>query len=198
METVATLVLRNTEFNVEGDCIGVESGALAILNAGYPLVYAVGDFDSVSLDDKRRILEAAHSSKVYSSQKDESDSELAINFCLQQGYQKIYVYGALGQRVDHQHINLSLMFKHPQVILMDETQSIQGYDEGEYELDKEKYQKFSVFTFTNAVISLEKCVYPLQNFEINALTRLTLSNEWIEDRVKLKIHKGHVFVVKTQ
>ena len=198
METVATLVLRNTEYNVEGDCIGVESGALAILNAGYPLVYAVGDFDSVSLDDKRRILEAAHSSKVYSSQKDESDSELAINFCLQQGYQKIYVYGALGQRVDHQHINLSLMFKHPQVILMDETQSIQGYDEGEYELDKEKYQKFSVFTFTNAVISLEKCVYPLQNFEINALTRLTLSNEWIEDRVKLKIHKGRVFVVKTQ
>lgn len=198
METVATLVLRNTEFNVEGDCIGVESGALAILNAGYPLVYAVGDFDSVSLDDKRRILEAAYSSKVYSSQKDESDSELAINFCLQQGYQKIYVYGALGQRVDHQHINLSLMFKHPQVILMDETQSIQAYDEGEYELNKEKYQKFSVFTFTNAVISLEKCVYPLHNFEINALTRLTLSNEWIEDSVKLKIHKGRVFVVKTQ
>lgn len=198
MEAVATLVLRETWFKVLGDCIGVETGALAILNAGYPLVYAVGDFDSVSLDEKQRILEAAHTSKVYPSQKDVSDSELAINFCLQQGYQRIYVYGALGQRVDHQQVNLSLMFNHPQVILLDEKQSIQSYDEGEHVLNKENYQLFSVFTYTNAVISLENCRYPLQSYEMDALTRLTLSNEWIQESVKLRVHLGRVFVVKTQ
>jgi thiamine pyrophosphokinase len=198
METVATLVLRDTWFEKEGDCIGVETGALAILKAGYPLVHALGDFDSVSLEEKNNILKSAYSVQVYPVQKDFSDSELAIHYCIEKGYQKIRVYGALGQRVDHQHVNLSLMFCYPQVILMDEKQSIQAYDEGVHELKKENHHKFSVFSFEKAVISLKACLYPLDHYELNALTRLTLSNEWTQTSARLTVLSGRVFVVKTQ
>lgn len=198
MDTVATLVLRETAFSAKGDCIGVETGALAILKAGHVLTYAVGDFDSVKEEEKAHILKHALKSKVYPSHKDFSDSELAIEYCESLGYQTIYVYGALGQRVDHQQVNLSLMFSHPKLILMDETQSIQAYDLGFYELKKENYSKFSVFTLTQAVIDLEGCEYPLEKYAINSLSRLTLSNAWISHEAVLRVHSGRVFVVKTQ
>lgn len=195
MERLATLVLRDTDFQAQGDLFGCEKGALAILDQGLVLKGAFGDFDSVTETEFKRIEAMAQSLIKVPSQKDETDSDLAISHLIAAGYDRIFIHGALGERVDHQHINLVLMATHPQVVLMAPTQRIQAYGVGSHRLVKDDYEVFSVFTFTQAVIDLEHCRYPLKEHAIDALNRLTISNAWIDDEALLKVHRGEIFVV---
>lgn len=198
MAKVATLILRACSFEVQGDVYATESGVLAALNQGFPVLGAFGDFDSVSKEDLSRIEKEVPMFIKVSPIKDESDSELAIKILLGLGYTEINVYGALGQRVDHQHINLILMNRYPQVILRDQLQTLQSYEEGEFTLVQEDYHYFSVFAQESARITLIGCKYPLEQFAMDAQNSLTLSNEWESNQCILKVHQGQVWVVKVK
>lgn len=198
MESIATLVLKDLEFEAKGDCFACESGALAIIKKKLPLSCALGDFDSVSVEDKQIIQEKALAFQTYSSHKDFSDSELAIEYLINLGYHSIYVYGGLGGRVDHQHVNLLLAYKYPQVILVDENQMIYQLSMGEHLLKKEDFDVFSVFSFDEAVISLSECEYPLDYKDIDIHNTLTLSNAWLSENASIVIHKGTVLIMKSK
>jgi thiamine pyrophosphokinase len=193
----ATLVLKECLFTVRGDCFGCESGALALINQNIECKAALGDFDSVDEKTKNIIQLKAKTFIQVPSQKDVSDSELAIDYLLNEGYQQIYVYGALGNRSDHHHVNLLLAYQHQELILVDENQSIQCYGAGLHTLKKEHYDLFSVFTFDEAVISLSGCAYPLDHRKIDVHNTLTLSNTWLDQESKLNVHQGKVLVIKT-
>lgn len=195
MDKIATLVLRRSDFKVYGDLFGCESGALDILDKGYLLKGAFGDFDSILEVETEVIKQSTDLFVQVPSQKDETDSELAIKALRQMGYTSIHVYGALGDRVDHQHINLVLMAHYPEVILYGFYQKIQAYLQGVYDLNQDDFDVFSVFTFTHALIDLEECLYPLKNHPLDALNRLTISNAWMTSNVKLTVHEGAVWVV---
>lgn len=65
----------------------------------------VGDFDS--LKDKSA-LETVNSEK-YPVKKNYTDSELALNRAIENGYNYIEIYGAFGGRKDHEFVNYSLL-----------------------------------------------------------------------------------------
>lgn len=198
MAKVATLILRACPFEVLGDVYATETGVSSALDQGLKVLGAFGDFDSVSKEELKRFEQNVPMFIKVSSIKDESDSELAIKILIGLGYSEIYVYGALGQRVDHQHINLVLMNRFPQVILKDENQVVQSYVEGVYTLPQADYHTFSVFTQQSAQISLEGCKYPLEKVTIDFGNSLTLSNEWNAEQCTLTVHQGQVWVVKAK
>jgi thiamine pyrophosphokinase len=101
----------------------------------------------------------------------------------------------LGERADHQQINLQLMYRFPQVILEDETQKIQAYPSGSYHFDEGIYTYFSVFTFESALISLSGFTYPLDHFNLTWDSLLTVSNEWNQEKALMQVHQGKVWVV---
>ena len=70
------------------DYIGVDAGALKIIDQGFPIKKAVGDFDSLSEEDFKRITCPIERHPIM---KDETDSELAIRLC--KDYDTIYLYG---------------------------------------------------------------------------------------------------------
>ena len=198
MESLATLVLKRIDFELKGDCFACEAGALAILDKGYPLKCALGDFDSVTEEEFSRIQNEAESIVRYSSHKDASDSELAIEYLLDKGYQKIIIYGGLGGRSDHQHVNLLLAAKYPQVIFKDGQQELYSVCVGKHVLTKEDYDVFSVFSFKEAIISLSDCEYPLDQKKIDVENTLTLSNAWINQKASLTVHQGCCVVIKSK
>ncbi len=198
MERIATLVLKNVDFEAIGDCFACESGALAIINKGLTLHAALGDFDSVSLEDKTFIQSKALKFQAYSSHKDFSDSELAIEYLIQEGYDKIIVYGGLGGRSDHLHVNLILAYKYPQVVFKDNKQEVYSLRQGDYKISKDQFDLFSVFSFEKTMISLNNCEYPLENKKINVLNTLTLSNTWLDTEVNLTVHMGTVIIIKSK
>ena len=65
---------------IEGcDYIGVDAGALKIIDQGLPIKMAVGDFDSLNEEDLKRITCPIERHPIM---KDETDSELAIRLCM--------------------------------------------------------------------------------------------------------------------
>ena len=194
----ASLILRDVPFEPVGDLYAAEGGALAILRQGLRLKGAYGDFDSIQDDDYQKIVESQAVILRVPSIKDVTDSELAIEALLKLGYTDIRVWGALGGRVDHEHVNLVLMQRHPEVILMSETQVLRAYGAGDHSFEHNGYSYFSVFTSGEALISLFGFNYPLDRYRLKRDCTLTVSNAWDKEKARMVVHEGQVWVVLTR
>ena len=71
----------------------------------------VGDMDS--LDPKRQADYEAKGCRVvrHPRQKDETDTELALHEAFRAGATEIWIWGALGFRIDHALANIALLFQ---------------------------------------------------------------------------------------
>ena len=115
MRQVNILLKRLPKQTLIGDCIGVERGALALCDTDYPLVLALGDFDSVNQAEKQIIAQHFNKVVIFPKVKEASDGELAIKAAIKMGYDQIYMYDALQLRADHAHVNLLLAYRYPKV-----------------------------------------------------------------------------------
>lgn len=89
--------------------VGVDRGALWLLEQGLRLDYAVGDFDSVSQEEFRKIQDSASHLLTAQPEKDDTDLELALLtvFAVYPDAQ-VYIFGAFGARLDHSLANVFL------------------------------------------------------------------------------------------
>jgi thiamine pyrophosphokinase len=86
-----------------------DGGTLNALALGLRPQVVVGDVDSIS-SDLRHDLEAQGTRFiVHSPHKDETDTELALKYCVEQAVSGILFLGALGGRLDHMLANLLLL-----------------------------------------------------------------------------------------
>src|ERR1700730_8540472 len=90
--------------------IAADSGAATALRLGYVPAYIVGDFDSL---DTQLVEQArARGSRLISAavEKDETDTELAVQLAIEQGATQITLLGALGgERFHHAIANVLLL-----------------------------------------------------------------------------------------
>ncbi len=90
--------------------IAADSGAALALRLGYVPACIVGDFDSL---DTQLVEQArARGSRIISAavEKDETDTELAVQLAIEQGATQITLLGALGgERFDHTMANILLL-----------------------------------------------------------------------------------------
>src|SRR5258708_241439 len=66
----------------------------------------IGDFDSSSQDLQKKIKEQLIPTIKYKTDKDETDSELAINYAIEKGYDTLFIFGLLGTGLDHLLTNI--------------------------------------------------------------------------------------------
>ena len=113
------------------DYIGVDAGALKIIDQKLPIKMAVGDFDSLDEEDLKRITCPIERHPIM---KDETDSELAIRLC--KDYDTIYLYGGMHGRIDHTIANIRLaMYRFNNLVLIDDHQKISVMNVGVHEID---------------------------------------------------------------
>lgn len=195
MGTSVTLICRDEPVGtITGDVIGVDAGAALAFRTGMNLVLAVGDFDSIETSVLEKIRQKVPV-EIHPTHKDLPDSALAIEAALRLGYTDITILGALGGRVDHQHANLVLCTRYPQVTLADAMTRIKAYPTGTYWLPSEGFQVFSVFAFEPAELSLSGAEYPLDHYRLLSTDILGLSNRFAENTVQLTVHTGTVLVI---
>lgn len=88
----------------------------------------IGDFDSSSEDLQKQIAEKSIEIIKYKTDKDETDSELAINYAIEHGYREITIFGLLGTRVDHLLTNIfyleNLAHKNANITIIEGKQEI--------------------------------------------------------------------------
>lgn len=200
METSVAIILKRCEsIPTAENYIGVDKGALTLARNGKRMLLAIGDFDSVEESDLAYIKEYSDMLLQLNPIKDDTDSEAAVMYAIEKGYQKIHLYGGLGGRLDHAMINLRLVSRFPETVyLHDQNNFIYSLAEGVHSIDKRDYTYISFFTEDKATISLEGLKYPLDKQQLTNKDTYTTSNEILEDRGIVTVHAGKVTVIQSK
>jgi len=76
-----------------------------------PVDLVVGDLDSLSAKDLTALRASGTKTLIYPSEKDKTDLEIALDYALTLEPEKVVVFGALGNRLDHTLTNILLLEK---------------------------------------------------------------------------------------
>lgn len=187
--------LAKTIKRIEGALyIGVDAGALRILDNKLPLAFAVGDFDSIDNEAFSRLDCPIYRHPI---QKDETDTQLAISMCVEKGITDITINGGVEGRLDHTLANLSLMIHSDlNIRFLDENQEVFMLREGVHFIDN-SYQHVSFFAVEPSILTLKGFLYPLSKGIVNVNDIYTVSNSLVEERGSIQVHKGKVICVRT-
>ena len=155
----------------------------------------LGDFDSLGYVPDFPDIE------VHPSHKDESDLELAFDRMKADGVNAVYVYGAIGGRLDHTIANLQMAARFAeegmQVTFIAPDCAIRILvGPGSYELPRLERGTVSVFSATDRSVGVTELgmEYPLEDAVLTNRTTLGLSNEIIGKPVTVSVEKGTLYV----
>ncbi|GKV67755.1 thiamine pyrophosphokinase [Sporosarcina sp. NCCP-2716] len=89
--------------------IGADRGTVHLLKAGIIPAAAIGDFDSVSTEEMKAIEDAGCRIERWPAEKDETDTELALEAALSLAPDRVIITGVTGGRLDHMYSALQLL-----------------------------------------------------------------------------------------
>lgn len=154
----------------------------------------IGDFDSLDRDSK---LLRNYNGEIlkFPSDKDKTDAELAVDYCLTKGHQQISFIGAYGGRADQQFGNI-LLLEYAALNSIKARIIAPGLEIGLIE-DKKTFNNkknfiFSIFALTKEVTisSLRGCRYELDNYKLIRASSRGISNVIEKEESVIKIQKG--------
>ncbi len=173
------------------DFYAADAGYLLAKQFAVSLRRVLGDFDSAEMPDADGLL-------IYPSEKDQTDSELALELAIGDGYREIWMIAPFGGRLDHTVANLCLLEaaaeKKCDIKLYDGENFAFLLPKGEHTLSS-KYHYISFFPWKgNAEISLHGFKYPLDHYDLKVKQPIGVSNE-PKGTPRIVIHNGAVLCI---
>lgn len=163
----------------------------------------IGDLDSISDEDLAYIKRDDIEIHKFPSIKDYTDTELAAKFLIDKGYKEIVFMAVTGDRIDHSLGNiflLNLMLEEKiSARIIDDKNTIYLLDDY-MELEKEEDSFLSIIAISEAgvEISLSGFFYDLHREHIAFGSTRGISNEIIEDRGIIQIHRGKALIIQSK
>ena len=165
--------------------------------------YIVGDFDTV--DQK---LLAFYDNKIilrHPPEKDQTDTELAIETALQAQCTELDFLGATGSRLDHSLANIfllqGLLERKLEASIINENNKLYLKNRGFTLCKKEAYGDYiSLLPLSETVegVTLKGFKYPVQNLTFYREKTLGVSNEITEEKAIVEFTKGIFIVVESR
>lgn len=156
----------------------------------------ITDFDSYDGP-----VDAAVPLEEFPSEKDDTDTMLAIRFAVEHGFDEVLLTCALGGRLDHLFANLqSLVFARSQglaaSLISEDTEVFALQDESRSFPRKEGWS-LSVFAVDGPCrgVSISGAKYPLDNAELQPSFPLGVSNQWAADEAAITVREGVLLVI---
>jgi thiamine pyrophosphokinase len=182
---------------IKGDVIGIDRGAFFAVLHHIPLLAAIGDFDSVSKEEKQRIEDTGSVMIEHPAKKDASDTELALAFATKKAFKKIRILGVIGSRLDHFVAVMHALYRYPkhEIEVINATNHIQLLPLGKHRIAI-THRYFSLLTLKETVISLLGAKYPVTNQTIQPTDTFALSNEPIKKFITITVKRAPVFLMQ--
>ncbi|XJZ28456.1 thiamine diphosphokinase [Bacillota bacterium Lsc_1132] len=186
--------------------VGVDRGVFTLIRRGIQPDLALGDFDSVSVEELREIESTVSELHRFNPVKDETDMEIALQWALEQDAEGIRIFGATGGRLDHFFANVQLLTRPVltgipnDVAIIDKTNIVSVKGPGRYSIKKNSlYQYVSFIPVTGMVrgLTLEGFKYPLKDCHIPLGSTLCISNELINDSGTFSFSEGILLVIRS-
>ena len=161
----------------------------------------IGDMDSIGPAQLANYSAQGVQIIQHPANKDFTDTELALDYALDLRPTAIYIWGALGGRLDHTLANVFLLRKGQKAGI--KTYLIDEYCEA-FIMDKEaafvdaKGVTVSLFALSSQVkgLSLRGFVYPLQDAVLTMGESLGVSNVIDEAHAKISVRGGNLLVIR--
>lgn len=186
--------------------IGADRGAFHLLEKGIIPEEAVGDFDSVSIEEYKVIRESVHVVDRFRSEKDETDTELAVARALSYKPQYVILTGVTGGRLDHTEAALHLLYRlqveNPTIIfsIRNETNELSILLPKTYELtQQDRFPYVSFFPFGGRVTGLTLTGFKYETLDEIIETGMTkfTSNETASHICTISFREGICLMVRS-
>lgn len=199
--------LKNQVFDT---VIAVDSGLAYASDLNIELQYIVGDFDSVPkeyLDKYQNKANEDDSIKIikYNPEKDETDTQIAIELGIQLGADEITLLGATGTRLDHLLANvylLSIALEHNiKAYIVDEYNKLYFINHNTTLRKDQLYGPYlSLIPYTEIVeaVTLEGFKYPLLKRDLCIGASIGISNEVIAEEATIIFQSGILIVTESK
>lgn len=156
----------------------------------------VGDFDSLGEIPKLESIE------VHPSQKDETDTFLALTRGMERGYENFVVFGALGGRLDHTFANLQLLKylceRNVRCTLVSLLETVTAIKDSSFTFLKGETGTVSVFSLSDESkgVCERGFKYPLENAVLTSSFPLGVSNELLGTGAEISVESGVLMIVR--
>lgn len=174
--------------------IGADQGALFLARSGHTFDLALGDFDSVTHAELKLITKFANDVERVPSEKDETDTDLAVTRALSMNAEKIIIVGGLGGRFDHSLANVSLL-RRGNVTLVTDDVIMYMLTPNTYDIENH-YKYISLFAIEDIKgLTLKGFKYDLDAVDLSVGDPLGISNQGegmisFEEGLLLVIHQN--------
>mgnify|MGYP002620495208 FL=1 len=168
---------------------------------------AVGDFDSLSEEGEAYMRSLSDLEIVrLCPEKDDSDTQSAVNHIIEKGARDILIFGATGTRLDHVLANLGLLSmgkeKGVHISIADQWNYITLVESGAVLKRDSQFGKYvSFFTVGGDVdgLTLKGFKYPLDKYHLTvADSGLTVSNEIAEETAEITYDSGQLLMIMSR
>lgn len=187
--------------------IAVDRGLDFLAETDYSPDVVIGDFDSLSSKGKK-YLESLKNAEIcrLKPEKDDSDTQSAVNYAMDRGAKYITILGATGNRIDHLLANFGLLVlgknRGADIELIDEYNFITLIPSGTVLRKKEQFGKYiSFFSIGGDVsdLTLKGFKYPLFRHCLTVSeSGLTVSNEIMEEEAEVTYDNGTLMMLMTR
>ena len=137
----------------------------------------------------------------FASEKDDTDTMLAVRYAIENGFREILLCCALGGRLDHLIANLqSLVFAQKHGLhakLTDRDTEMLTLRTGTISLPRKDGWSLSVFAADGPCrgVSIRGAKYPLEDAEILPSFPIGVSNQWAADAAEIEVKDGILLIV---
>ena len=155
----------------------------------------IGDFDSYLGDVPENIARI-----VLPKQKDDTDTMVSIKYAVSHGFKKIFMYCALGGRLDHTIANIQASIwaakRIEYVKFLSEEEDIYVISNSKIKIPKKDGYSLSVFSASDVCknVNIKNTKYVLNNAVIDNSFPIGISNEWIGD-AEISVGSGVLLII---
>lgn len=180
--------------------ICADAGYVYAEKFGYTADCLIGDFDTLNPPEEKSYKEILK----YNSEKDDTDTMLAVKNALNKNATEIYIFGALGGRFDHTFANVQALNyisqNSSQGIIITENEYMTILNPGKYTFKKKNDFYFSVFSIADEStgVCLRGVKYTLENGTLSSNFPLGVSNIITDDFAEISFKNGKILIVMSK
>ena len=191
---------RITERPREGDLkIAADSGYANAVALGVTPSVVLGDFDSL---DKKTLPKGIEIHTV-PTEKDFTDTQMAVDFALARGCNDLVIIGGLSGRLDHTLSNLAVLEemhdRRVHAVITDGFNRVRFLRNGSTLVARSAYRYLSILAADPVVkgVDTEGLKYPLKNAKLSRLNQYAVSNEITGNCALISVKKGGILLVES-
>jgi thiamine pyrophosphokinase len=183
--------------------VAADGGAMLLESIGFLPDVVIGDFDSLTRAQYQRYEKMGAKILKYPNEKDETDGELALQYCRERGFNHIIIIGFAGGRLDQQLANIFLL-EHAFINGITALIKEPGLEMGIIDREKVFFQKIgaelSLIPLDKKVtgVTITGCKYLLESESLSRYKTRGISNIIEQEKAIITVEKGLLLYVLNQ